>query len=394
LVPVILNGGNPTGYLDYLKGDELVFQYNGTAFVCQTPINQAVINTTQTFNVYAAPVAGTINFPNIIAGIDWLSKRRVAHPGYVTLLGAAGNGGSRFTEAGTLFLDHPDGARISILGATMIGTPPVNADWTVTSSSAPDRASDATINLTMLRTKFATEVYIPGGVNGVVISSTNITVDRLLLVGDLTSVGTGGNGIVAISTWSVGSVVMHNWGSQGYVGFLGSFQISAGSTFVASYCQTGGFNNLQGSQILYSGRMGAYGCNGPAITNAGQIFQNGAGGNIHCICNAGDAVQNVAGGYFGSGVNSIFSSNGGNGLNNTLGSANVAGSNFNSNALWGIITSFGGGINALGCTVNSNGSGPVSASYGATVALTGSAYTGSTSPPVNTNGNGNAYIVF
>jgi len=103
------------------------------------------------------------DFPDLHAALHYLSKFKITAHGRVVLqLAGAGASGpaNQYVYTRTVIFDHPNNHRIYCLGAQLrgAGAPMDYTAFTLTGNTSGLRASDTSANLTMLRTRYATEL--------------------------------------------------------------------------------------------------------------------------------------------------------------------------------------------------------------------------------------------
>jgi hypothetical protein len=320
-----------------------------------------------------APVSKTVHgtspdFADLNAAFEWVSQYRITKNGSVAFNIRAG----QFTYAATpIVFEHPDGDRITINGATMLAAAPLASNFTCTGSSSGARASDATTNLAMLRTKYATEIKFTGA-NGLTINGNLGLLDKVLITGDGTA---GGAGIVANlnALAKFGAVSIHGFGATGFyqsAGLLGITTCLTASGNTGSGVVFANYANCTpaGGTICAFGNGG----NGLGINSGWELDPNSSAGILSCCGNA------VYGCFINQG--NMFA---------------TAGSTFSNNGQNGVVVSYGS-ASLLSCIITNNVTFGVQALNRAIATITGSTTTGNgtpCSPAANVNGNNNSLIV-
>jgi hypothetical protein len=263
-------------------------------------IQSWVINSYVTFTVHGAGA----NFPDLFAAFTYLSKYRITNNGFVTLAiaGTVSGVAARWTYSQTLVINHPNLDRIAIVGAPMIGPPVQGSDFQYTNNFAQDAAAQ----LTMLRGRFASELYFTNGTGIVVNGSMNVDVaPQLVPVGAygfqsllISADGTPNTGFVVFnnSCMSIANVSIQNcywgiicnncyvWTALDFVSacggyyygfeFQGCMAYSATQTIACSIQNGSGFTLQAGTSI----KTGYVYCKGNA--QAGVSLSTGSSANL------------------------------------------------------------------------------------------------------------------
>jgi hypothetical protein len=344
----------------------------------------AIIDTAITMTVHGAGA----QFADLNAATAWLLKYSITHNGSVVLqlAGASSGVATQYTYTSSIIFDHPNNNRIFIYGATMLAPLPVtDAGLSVTGNTSGQRASDLAANLTILRSKFATELYIVGtnssGAFFQVKGRSLGALDAILITSDASGSthgfqftcsgdyinGSRSSGLASVGFSGIGFIIDLR-------GVIGTYTTNANTaSIICCGCTVGGFSLANGAEF----------------TSAGPILTAG-NGNYGILCNPGSNAQ------FDGNVNS--SGNGTHGIQTALGCFYTSGANINHvwlNGQWGIATQYSPPsvfVGDLG-SGHPNSAGPVIATNGTTITITGSTNIPPTSPPVNTNGNGNSMVV-
>jgi hypothetical protein len=329
-------------------------------------IQSWVIDRVVTFKVHG-PGA---DFPDLIAAMDYLSKFRITNNGFVTLAVAGATSGvaTRWTYNRIITFEHPNLDRISVQGAPMIGPPVLGTDFQYTGN----RGQDAAAQLTMLRGRFATELYFTSGayinINGSIgfggaPNPAGSGMANLLISSD-GSTQSGGLQINNAYT-ALGNVSVQNT----WLGIISNNSYFWTELDFVSSCG----NILWGFEFQGCMALGATQTIACSNQHQGWVIQVGSairqGGNfiVYARGNADSGITCLAGG-----------------------SASVVGSQFLNNGNWGILN-YQGQISCNNSNFSGNVGGPMYATGGGIVA-TGSAGTAGCVPAANTQGNGFAFI--
>lgn len=344
--------------------------------------------------IITTPITKTVggsgaDFANLQAAFSWLSGYRITQTGSVTFQIAAG----QFVYNTSISFNHPDGARVFVVGATLKKAQPAASSLAYTGNSASARQTDTTNNLATLRGVYATEIVLQGGA---VFTGTGAlgNVQDILFTGDNTS---GADGIL----WSVGFLALTRTAVVG----AGQRGVCAAAAFIsttgtcyalgngtvgwsienASVLSTkggsiivGSSNGARGVYALFSRVASSGGSGGAALYTRG----NGTGG----VMATGGAIvadstsisrDNVSFGFYVESTGSI-SADGSQSINNNFG--------------------YTATLTASMSAQNTSGANTTYAYYainGASLLRTGGTATGGTataSPAVGSVGNSNAYI--
>jgi hypothetical protein len=333
------------------------------------------------------------DFANLTAAFAWLSNYRIALTGSVTFQLAA----MQFVTTASIYFQHPDGARVTIQGATLKASPPAGSSLTISGNSPAARSSDTATNLAALRNVFATEIYLTSGAQFTGTGTLGNLQDILF-----TSDGSGsGDGIF----WPAGRIAFTRVGNVG--------SAARGVCAYASY-------------ISISGNCYSLGCASHGMTSeGGGVISILNGGTIIGCSNGGDGVlanaasiqAPVTGGAAGTGttytrgnaVDGVGAANNGSvilpgtALSNTNAGAGYRADNSASISAIGSVA--GGNANGYfanqGSTIDATNTSGANATYGylatngSNIVRTGGTATGGTanaSPTVGSVGNSNAFI--
>jgi hypothetical protein len=366
-VPVVRPDGTPLQANDAFAGEMLWLIYNGSAFQLCVKASSDLIDTAVTYTVHGAGA----NFTDLNAAFEYLSKFKITHNGSVTLQLAAGT----FSYTTNVFMDHPQNHRIAIKGATMLAAMPTTIGSYATSGFAT-RTTDNTTNIAMLRTKFATEIDLVGGVVWAVDNVMLADIDAILFVGDNTSTNGPGNGLLLGCGAQSNNPISGGTSGLAFYNFKSAalamnnravWQVDASKPFAFIGNNNVALELTTGSQFYFTSALFVLGgaSVGVYVIENSELF---GAGTLYSLCNAIDGIGVINGRVSVSG--GLTQKNGGWGLNAQQGSSCL-----NANVDFG----------------SNNNSGGVIAQYGTIVRLAGSVnYT--TSPTVNTVGNSNSYV--
>jgi hypothetical protein len=134
-----------------------------------------LIDSQVTFHVHGTGA----DFPDINAALEYLTKYKITHNGFVTLQIAAG----KWAYSTMILIDHPNSSRLGFVGAQMQNQIPPPSVFAQNGNSAAQRIADTNTNLAMLRTKFSTELSFTLGCS-VQINGTLAFYDSILHTGD------------------------------------------------------------------------------------------------------------------------------------------------------------------------------------------------------------------
>ena len=376
-----------------------------------------VINTTIKTAVTKTVHGTSPDFADLNAAMLWLSKRRIAQGGSVAfeLRGAASGSAVQYNYGDTaVAIIHPDLQRVTIQGATMLGAAPLNTDFTITGPSVGQRATDRAAALTVLRSRFATELNFTGGA-GVTILGQLGGFKHILITGDRTT-GSGGNigtlltSVVGSATFT-GPVAVHGAGSIGF--HIRQAIVAAASSVIAIGCVGPGMQ-CDAGRLDFAGEFVALSNDSDGVllnsgsfrasfsTNVGHARGNGNNG---VLANPGGVLVNgTNGGQFVlNGVNGLQAKGGGSiiapgaictfntffGISTENGVIEASNSQLNSNGQYGFYN-IGGRIISTGSALGSNGVGAGVSVNGAFTNLTGATSLTGLSPAAGVVGNNNS----
>jgi hypothetical protein len=357
------------------------------------------------------------DFANLNDAMLWLSKRRIAQGGSVTfqLRGAASGTATQYSYGSTpVTLQHPDLQRVTIQGATMLGAAPLNANFTITGPSAGQRATDRAAALTVLRSRFATELSFTGGAGLSIIGVLGGFKD-ILITGDRTT-GSGPNigtllTVVAGSCSFAGPVAVHGAGSIGF--HIRSAIVAASSSIISVGCVGPNIQCDAGRLDFGSEFVALSGDNDGVSLNSGSFRASFSTNVGHARGNAGNGVGANAGGVLINGTSSgqfvlnglsgLYSRGGGSitapgaictfnsfyGISTENGSIDSSNSQLNSNGQYGFYN-IGGRIITTGSALGSNGTGAGVSVNGGFTNATGATSTVGLSPATGVVGNANS----
>jgi hypothetical protein len=332
----------------------------------------AVIDTSVTFTVHGT--AG--QFSDLNAAFEYLSRFTITHNGKVTLQLAAG----QFAYSTAVTADHPSNDRIAIVGATMLAACPTT-DASFATNGFANRVADTATNLTMLRTKFATELDF-NGCSGIIVTGRMLgNLDGLLLVGNNTAGCSGftfqaisaltgipqapiaqtANGLAAVNFGSYGLLVQYGYGVS----------FHAGAPIVLLGSGLNGFEALAGSFTM-SGSLFTMGGNVVGV-NVELNSCLGTTGVIYTECNNNFGVQIDSSRLWAASGGHTYKNNG-----------------------WGVAIAFGSSAKLNGWDFGGGGNANVTGTALSTgmsyISVPGSANLGSCSPAAEVVGNANSII--
>lgn len=339
-----------------------------------------------------APIIKTVygagaDFTSLEAALYWVSRYMISQAGFVTFQFALGQWS---ISSGSQFVDHPNATRIAFKGAPGY-TPPIGGDFQFTGNSGAGLSNDQAAQLTMLRSKYKTELRFTNASSIACVSGSAWT--GLLISGD---------------------------GSQ--TTFAGAWLFTAGANVKLTDMAVHGGGN---GGLLFSGGgstlQGTVTSSGNVSTGIGIYTQMSNAGRLMGMSNGGSGMDVIGGAVwiFAPTAQSMFLVGNGvhgancvNGLIQTVGSPTIR-----SNNQWGVLNvgglcqmttaqvtlnGSGGGAGGVttqsngasifnsGGTINTNTTNDVFSSDGSYTRLTGCTL-GTVSPGVNTVGNGNSY---
>jgi hypothetical protein len=329
----------------------------------------------------------------MITALDFLSHFRITQNGYVTfqLYGQTVGAGAamQFTYHQAIVFQHPDNEKIEMIGATMMGPMPTSdAGYALVGYGSGQRAADVAANLTMLRTKFATELHFIGS-SGIYIRGMGIGgasgrgIDGILCTGD----GTPAYGL----NIDIATIITCNMG----LAFVG-FGQSANNGYGVAVTNGAGviFGGVAPLLSMGSGSYGIALADASAFTNANIVmsFSNGADG---VVMFTGSGWQNDLQGAW-----NYFECNYGNGIAQFGAGYYIGGSGTytycNNNYSFGLAAYDGSTIGGLGqvFSVGPSGSGYSAKAAGMSLIDLGpnSYFSQPSTPPLNTLGNTNAIV--
>jgi hypothetical protein len=306
-------------------------------------------------------VGGTgADFANLNAAFAWLSNYRITLAGSVTFQLATG----QFVYNSSIYFNHPDGLRVSVVGQTLKTAQPVGSVLSFTGTSASARATDKTTNLATMRGVYASEIVLQGGAqftgNGqlgnlqdVLISSdgSNNADGILWGAGSLTFtriavIGTGQRGVVLSTSFASVSGICYALGcaTNGWsVNDASVLSANAGATIVGSGNGTNGITTIFGrvgsivpnagatTYTRGNGRDGVYASGGSIQVSNTSISRDNAAAGFDADNNASmnaDSTQSISNnnGYVASGCSYLVAPNS-SGANTTYGYVAVNGAN-------------------------------------------------------------------
>jgi hypothetical protein len=382
----VINQANSRGYLDF------------TATPCATPSNSDLTQLRKAiegfvdayvidnWRTYTCGPTGT--FPSFLEALQFLSRYRITHNGFVTLQHQAG----RFNYGTTgILVDHPNANRIVLQGATMTQTPD-STFFPITGSTTAQRTNDRAVALANMRNCFATEIDFSGGAGIVVTGPGGVTIDALLCVGDRT----GPVQNAGLAVWStlcvVKSAAFHNFGGFGLGGYNAKIIVS---TFLAGVGSIkSGVGLADCGAILSNGYLIASSndYDGCEVGFDSSLRCNGQGYFL-CAGNGNNGIDAFSGGMIESPPYSAHVYNANYGANSNLGGKIFANNCFlQHNATGGAFAQMGSSIEAAQSSIDSNTTYAAVANVESCIDLTGAAITGTVVPSFNIAGSSNSII--
>ena len=412
----VITRANVRGYTDF-SGSACLTPANSDLTQLRKAIEgfitnwQFIISTEVTFTVHGSGA----DFADLNDAFAYLGKYRITPTGHVILQLAGAAAGSaqaaRYLYTRPIVVNHPNNDRISIFGAPMLA--PVSrtdAGYAWNGNSAAQRSADTQTNLSIMRTKFATELQFSGRLFGgwfpvagmQIIGSCLQHLDGILFTGD--GVNDQGSGVLFMCAGSLNNLPRtmapdSPWAYDGLAAI--NFRMGSGFNFdVGSCVSSWGQTPDQNFNTCFF----AFGCaNGIAITNGGFIT---AFGNAVCLGNDSSGFYlwprsgtQWDGGLFcnanaGQGIQCYLSSTG------YLNFPQVAGQGFTPShcyrnagyGLWAQQTNATCQID-FGAGGNANGAGSIWANGNTGIIVASSQnFVGTCTPAYNTVGNGNSMI--
>jgi hypothetical protein len=346
----------------------------------QITVPQWYIDTSVTFTVHGAGA----NFPDLTSALQYLSKYIITNRGYVTLAVAAG----RWNYGGTaILINHPNADRILIKGAQMTRALTIGL-FAISGYSAANRVNDRATTLNNMRASYTTELTFSGG-GGIVNYAVGCTVTQLLLTG----VKSGEYGF----NNSAGSLFVNNCstcdcGSAGLVSGGGTLYLSGFCSATGSSSGVGATNGLiwhNGTIVSTSNDLQGFSTGFSAIISGGAIGIAGGNGDWGGVATFA-SLELAAGSQFN------FNYSGGVYIEQAMfhiwGSA--SGTQFRSNGGWGLQASIGTSSYGPQSQFGNNGSGSILIGYWSTCFFPGSTgVAGTCSPAANNWGSQGLIIV-
>tara|TARA_R110002020_G_scaffold36894_35_gene111028 strand:- start:3015 stop:4421 length:1407 start_codon:yes stop_codon:yes gene_type:complete len=322
------------------------------------------------------------DFATFAEAFEWLSNYRIA-VGYTVTVSV---GAQTFTLDGSgesLSFSHPDGIRIEINGATLLGSFPSQSAWAANGGGSSTRATDLAANVTLAESVLASRVYCDNGatvlftghfkkISNLGFFGDGTAVDGLVISGgtseveNVVALGFGGKNLAFQAAQSTVSNIVGCGGQHGVIAISGS-HLTCPSGYIA------GFNaSIDG---VTASQMSAIYCTSGNIY-AGGCEQYGVRADSNAGITAGSASQSR---------NSTSAS-----YAATLASrVNAPGATSIGTPSVGFYSNEGSFIGATGCTAS--GTTYYLANRGSSIDA-GSGSVGASSPTVNTVGNENSYI--
>ncbi len=342
-----------------------------------TPV-PAVIDTHVTFTVHG----GGAQFADLNVAMEYLSKFTITQNGQVTLqlAGASSGIATQYTYSTLVLFDHPNNDRIQLFGATMLAPIP-SSESSYAISGYANRAADSAANLTMLRTKFATELHFTSGSTGIEITGIMLlAIDAILMTGDSSNSGSAGLYVTCASQQSSSMQASNSSNGMAFSGFgYGVLAVNGGCLQIDSTPLWVSFGNLT---------YGIYCLTRSILAHNGTVYSFGNG-------SSGIVVQ-LNSHFYGGFTSSIANNGHGISMENariTL----IFGGHLYKNSGWGLLAIDGSSFSCppvdFGGGGNANVAGPIIVVNMSVASISGgSADTAGSSPAVNVVGNGNSII--
>ena len=293
--PIFAQGSNANWPLlpgDIQVGDVLIFTYDGTRFwiYANPAINEGV-----TLN------AGTV--AQIRDLFSALGRKRISTSGSLTIQVAAGVYKPPYDAYNNIVTTfHPDADRITLAGTMVAGqVPPPNAGvFSRSGSGAAARANDAAANLSMLRSRYATEFQLDstaaggiGSIGGGQINIQNILVTgpNFLVTGQVGFSARANMVVSGCSAWGLGDIGFAVYGPA----HMGSFNSHASACASRGFAATG-----NGDLVFHGGSSQGNTSHGCEISHGARCLSDFAEGlslsvGFQATCNGGCGVSAQSG---------------------------------------------------------------------------------------------------
>ena len=324
------------------------------------------------------------DFPDLIQALMWVAQYVITATGSVTFMLAPG----KWTYYTTVELNHANCARIIIQGSALVGAFPTPPDFSI---GGYHSSGDGSQHITMLRSRYGTELSFTGGITGFVIRRGVPTLRYLLVSGSQT----GGHGLDAQDSVLLDGCAFWGFGGHG-INIANCNVFCTGVQITCSYNGSCGINNQGGSfnagtQNVWTNLVSNATCglnNFGGLQWLGRVYIAG-----HGPPNGNSAIQSLQGG--------LVACNPGSWLQVNYSGMIVAGaasilfeySTINNHPTYGVYVSGTGTIWLNQSSMYGNGQYDVIAVDGAFVDSTRCGMATAWTPPFNTyNTNGNAFL--
>lgn len=382
-----------------------------------------VITAATTWTVDNDVATGGTNFATLAEAVTEAHRWRIALSGSLTISVDADD----HTIASPITIDHPDGQRLSIVGATSaaLATGSLNNGTTTIGGTPADRAA----GYAYMRATMPTRLVLSAGANitvhgplnldhlmidgeattldCLVLLSANLTISTRLAAGKSTQ--TAGRCVYAENSYIAGRPQIATvGGSEGLVSVTSDWQLNSLDCHVTASvdgiylffsslsvigdvqtrgCARMGLNVVHNSTILANNIVALYN-----NFDGGLLVQSsiGLGGQFTAQYNLYEGVKCLACTFRVSAT--WTSDNGGTGQSFREGSSfNIPSVTSYSNVGWGFVVHNSSGAGTVN-SIHSNTAGAVQGYWGSLFYMLSGTITGTVSPAVNTFGNGASYI--
>ena len=331
------------------------------------------------------------DFANLQAAFAWLSNYRITQTGSVTFQLAAG----QFIYNTSVSFYHPDGARVSVLGATLKAAQTTGGALAYTGNSASARANDKASNLGLLRAVYATEIAFQGAAGFFGYGYLGNMQD-ILISSDGTSTSTD------CCLWNFGSLTLTRMafvgggyrGFASYAGFVNilgtAYGLGCGVNGFAFYSASSGV--LGANAVLVGSGNGSFGI---AVSSSTASSTQSIGATLYSRGNGSDGIRADSGQIYAS-SSSVSANNAGSGYwANANSTMSLVGSTALNNGVAGYAAQGNSFMDATSTSGGGNGTVGYYAYLGSSLLRpsgTASGTNGAASPAVGTNGNANSLI--
>lgn len=382
LVPIVHGDGSAMVAGELIANGIIDLVFDGVSFqlisVTQAGGYIGYINAPITKTVYGAGA----DFPDMPSALYWASRYIITQTGQLTLQITPGQ---HIENATRIIVDHPNANRLIIQGGTAAAL--ASSDFVFTGNTGAALSNDQANQLTMLRTKYNTELRLTNTTWMDI--RTGGTIQNLLITGDGTFPASPGNSrhlVTFTNDVYVQNVSIHGSGGSG-LGVNGARCCFFAGTVSVSGCVGAGLNiytscAIESVLICASNNYAGLTCGGSIGWNTGGAMTMKGNGLQGAIIAGTVTIK----------AGSQFISNNQNGMV-VQGYVDVQNSSFSGNGYAGISALNNGSVIARTGTFTGNISFSVEAQAGANVDIRGASYPAlSVSPAINTSGNGNAFI--